>query len=88
MDERIWSLMREHTLQTIHELADEDVAVALKQVVELAQERHTTHLLFPKGGVRNYAGFTRVDLEARCEVERFAKRSSQRIMLWRPEVQG
>ncbi len=85
MDERIWELMRAHMLATIDELADEAGAVALKTVVDLAQERYATHELFPKGRVRNYCTFTKVDLEARCEDERVPGRSPQRIMRWRPE---
>lgn len=46
----------------------------------MAQERYATHPLFRKGWVRNYCTFTKVDLEARCEVERVSKRSPQRIM--------
>ncbi len=85
MDESIWELMRAHILATIDELADADGTVALKTVVDLAQERYATHELFPKGRVRNYCTFTKVDLEARCEVERVPGRSPQRIMRWRPE---
>ncbi len=85
MDERIWELMRRHILQTIDEHAGPDGSVALKLVVDLAQERYATHELFPKGRVRNYCTFTKVDLEARCEVERVPKSSPQRVMRWRPE---
>ena len=85
MDARIWELMRTHILTTIDELADEAGTVALKTVVDLAQERYATHELFPKGRVRNYCTFTKVDLEARCEVERVPGRSPQRIMRWRPD---
>lgn len=85
MDERIWRLLRRHVLDTIDELADEDGTVALRTVVDLAQERYATHELFPKGRVRNDVTFTKVDLEARCEVERVPGRSPQRIMRWRPD---
>ena len=87
MDEQIWQLMREHILASIDELAHDDGTVALKTVVELAQERYATHPLFPKGRVRNYCTFTKVDLEARCEVERVPDRSPQRIMRWRNDEQ-
>jgi hypothetical protein len=83
MDEQIWSLMRRHVLDTIDELGDDDGTVALKTVVELAQERYASHPLFPKGRVRNYCTFTKVDLEARCEVERVPGSSPQRILRWR-----
>jgi hypothetical protein len=84
MDERIWELMRRHILDSIDELADDSGTVALKVVVDLAQERYASHDLFPKGRVRNYCTFTKVDLEARCEVERVPGSSPQRIMRWRP----
>lgn len=85
MDERIWTLMRQHILDTIDDLAAADGTVALKTVVDLAQERYAAHALFPKGRVRNYCTFTKVDLEARCEVERVPRSSPQRIMRWRPD---
>ena len=88
MDERIWSLLRTHVLETIDELADEDGTVALKTVVDLAQRTYASHELFPKGRVRNYVTYTKVDLEARCEVERVPGRSPQRIMRWRPDPDG
>jgi hypothetical protein len=80
MDERIWELMRQHILDTIDAHAGPDGTVPLTLVVDLAQERYATHELFPKGRVRNYATFTKVDLEARCEVERVRGSSPQRIM--------
>lgn len=85
VDTRIWELMRQHVLDTIDELAAEDGTVALKVVVDLAQDRYATHELFPKGRVRNSCTFTKVDLEARCEVERVPGRTPQRIMRWRPD---
>jgi hypothetical protein len=84
MDERIWELMRRHILETVDDLADADGTVALKVVVDLAQERYASHELFPKGRVRNSCTFTKVDLEARCDLERVPGRSPQRIMRWRP----
>ena len=86
MDERIWLLMREHILTTIDDLADDRGTVALKTVVELAQQRYASHELFPKGRVRNSCTFTKVDLEARCDVERLPGASPQRIMRWRPDA--
>jgi hypothetical protein len=86
MDERIWALMREHVLDTIDELGDGQGTVALQTVVALAQERYGDHELFPKGRVTNYCRFTKVDLEARCEVERVPGSSPQRIMRWREVV--
>jgi hypothetical protein len=38
--------------------------------------------------VRNYCTFTKVDLEARCEIERLPRSSPQRITRWRPDPQS
>jgi len=35
--------------------------------------------------VRNYCTFTKVDLEARCEIERIPAATPQRITLWRDD---
>lgn len=86
MDEQIYELMRAHILQMIDEEAGPDGTIALKQVVDEAQRRYGTHPLFPNGRVRNYCTYTKVDLEARCEVERVTGSSPQRIMRWRQQV--
>lgn len=83
MDEQIYELMRQHILEMIVAEADPDGTIALKRVVDEAQARYATHALFPKGRVKNYCTFTKVDLEARCEIERVPGCSPQRIMLWR-----
>jgi hypothetical protein len=83
MDEQIYTLMRAHILQMIDEEGDADGIIALKRVVDEAQRRYGAHVLFPKGRVRNYCTFTKVDLEARCEIERVLNSSPQRIMRWR-----
>jgi len=83
MDEQIYELMRAHILQMIDENSDPDGTIALKHVVEDAQDRYSTHPLFPKGRVRNYCTFTKVDLEARCVIERVPGASPQRIRRWR-----
>ena len=79
MDTGIWELMRSHILEMIDDEADEDGSIPLKFVVAEAQERYSAHGLFPKGRVRNYCTFTKVDLEARCEIERIPGSSPQRI---------
>ena len=83
MDLRQYELMRTHILDTIDDLAGEDGSVPLKAVVEAAQDRYATHELFPKGRVRNYCTYTKVDLESRCEIERLPGSSPQRICRWR-----
>jgi hypothetical protein len=85
MDARQYELMREHILAMIDAFADEDGSIPLKMVVTAAQERYATHPLFPKGRVRNYCTFTKVDLEARCEIERVPGSSPQRIRRWTSE---
>lgn len=82
MDVHQYELMREHILETIDAFADEDGSAPRKVVVTAAQERYSTHELFPKGRVRNYCTFTKVDLEARCEIERVPGASPQRIRRW------
>ena len=79
MDLRQYALLRTHILETIDALAGEDGAVGLKDVVASAQARYATHPLFPGGRLRNYVTFTKVDLEARGEVERSAGRGAQRV---------
>jgi hypothetical protein len=79
MDAQQYELMRAHILDMIDERADEDGTVALRDVVETAQQRYATHPLFPGGRTRNYCTFTKVDLEARCEIDRIPRSSPQRI---------
>lgn len=86
MDEKIWELMRQHILEMIDTAADDEGAIPLKVVVDEAQRRYSDHPLFPKGRVRNYCTFTKVDLEARCEIERVVGLSPQRIMRWRKRL--
>lgn len=87
MDERQYELMRAHILDMIDEQAAGDGTVALREVVDAAQERYGTHPLFPGGRTRNYCTFTKVDLEARCEIERVPRSSPQRLRRpGRPDV--
>jgi hypothetical protein len=79
MDLQQYELMRSHILQMLEQEADANGAVALKRIVEAAQARYGAHALFPKGRVRNYCTFTKVDLEARCEIERIPGSGAQRL---------
>ena len=83
MDERQYLLLRDHILRMIDEESDPDGTVLLKEVVAAAQDRYGNHELFPKGRLTNYVRYTKVDLEARCEIERVPGKSPQRIMRWR-----
>ena len=83
MDERQYELMRSHILEMIDDEADEDGTILLKRVVDAAQDRYGTHELFPNGRLTNYVRYTKVDLEARCEIERIPRKNPQRITRWR-----
>lgn len=77
-----YELLRQHILDTIDEFAEEDGSVAVPEVVARAQERYATHELFPGGRLRNFVNFTKIDLEARCEIERIPGSTPQRIRRW------
>jgi hypothetical protein len=79
MDLGQYELMRAHILAMIDDDAGEDGSVLLGDVVRAAQERYATHPLFPRGRTRNYCTYTKVDLEARDEIERVPRSSPQRI---------
>ncbi|MDJ0768225.1 MAG: hypothetical protein QNJ12_05500 [Ilumatobacter sp.] len=80
-----YELMRAHILEMLDDECDDDGTVLLKDVVAAAQDRYSTHELFPKGRTRNYCTYTKVDLEARCEIERLPGSSPQRLTRWRPD---
>jgi hypothetical protein len=79
MDPTQYEVMRAHILDMIDEEAGADGSIALRNVVRAAQDRYAAHPLFPGGRTRNYCTFTKVDLEARCEIERLPRASPQRI---------
>jgi hypothetical protein len=79
MDLAQYEVMRAHILQMLDDHTREDGSILLREVVDAAQDRYATHPLFPGGRVRNYCTFTKVDLEARCEIERVPGISPQRI---------
>lgn len=84
MDATQYALMREHILSVLENEARDDGTVALKDVVETAQERFGAHPAFPGGRLRNYCTYTKVDLEARGLVERVPGSSPQRLRLADP----
>ncbi|HYO05203.1 MAG TPA: hypothetical protein VET27_26485 [Mycobacterium sp.] len=81
MDLEQYELMRAHVLGMLDNESDPDGTLALKLIVDEAQHRFADHPLFPNKRVRNYCTYTKVDLEARCEIERIPGSSPQRI--WR-----
>lgn len=80
-----WEVMRAHILDTIDLLAEADGSVRLEAVVAAARDRLGSHEAFPTGNVTNYCRFVKVDLEARCEVERLAGPGPQRIRRFVPD---
>ncbi|MEM7272573.1 MAG: hypothetical protein AAF547_05785 [Actinomycetota bacterium] len=88
MDQAQYELMRTHILDMIDDEADADGTILLKDVVAAAQDRYGAHELFPNGRLTNYVRYTKVDLEARCEIERVPGKSPQRICRWRPDPDG
>ena len=79
MDVEQYELMRAHILQMLEEEADPDGTILLGDLVAAAQDRFGTHPAFPKGRLRNYCTYTKVDLEARGLIERLPGRSPQRV---------
>ena len=79
--------MRAHILDTIDALGGEDGSVLL-DAVAAARDRIASNPAFPTANVTNYCRFVKVDLEARCEVERIPGSSPQRIRRFRPARAG
>jgi hypothetical protein len=74
-----YTLMREHILTMLEDDCDEDGTVLLKDLVSAAQDRYGNHRAFPGGRLRNYCTYTKVDLEARCLIERVSGAGPQRL---------
>ena len=79
MDLRQYELLRAFILERVTE-----DGVLLKDLVAAAQDRFGDHELFPGGRLRNYVTYTKVDLEARGEIERLPRSSPQRVVRRRP----
>ncbi len=79
MDAAQYEAVRAHVLQVLDAHAGDDGSVPLQLVVETAQVRYRADPLFPGGRLGNYVRYVKVDLEARCEVERVPRSSPQRI---------
>ena len=62
-----------------------DGKVLVQDIVEQAQLElgGGRHPLFPGGRLQNYCRYTKVDLEARCEIERIPGASPQQVTRWR-----
>ena len=86
MDLALYEAIRGLILEIIDEESDDDGTVLLKDAVAAAQARYGSHELFPNGRVTNYVRYTKVDLEARCEIERIPRSSPQRITRLRPDI--
>ena len=81
MDLAQYDAMRRHILGMLAHEAGPDGTIPLKHVVLAAQERYGTDPRFPGGRTRNYCTYTKVDLEARCEIERIPGSAPQRLRL-------
>lgn len=84
MDAEQYELVRGHILEALDDAGGaggegSDNGVPLKDVIASAQERFGDHPAFPGGRLRNYVTFTKVDLEARCLVERVPGPGPQRL---------
>jgi hypothetical protein len=74
-----YDLLVEVILGTIDALAADDGSVRLQLIVDEAQKTLGAHPAFPGGRLTNYVRFTKVDLEARGQIERIVKSSPQRV---------
>ena len=86
MDLEQYELIRAHILTMIDGEADADGTIRLQAVVDAAQERYAAHPCFPNGRLTKYVRYTKVDLEARCEIERVPGTGPQRITRWRRDA--
>lgn len=84
MDERQYAMVRDLFLELVD--AAPDGVIRLSDVVDAAQDRLATHPLFPGGRLRNCCTFTKVDLQARCELERVLGSGAQRLRRWQGAV--
>lgn len=81
MDVQQYELVRAHILDVLARPARPDGTVLLKDLVASTQDHLGSHPAFPKGRLRNYCTYTKVDLEARGLVERVPGSSPQRVRL-------
>jgi hypothetical protein len=88
MDLEQYQLMRSHILDMVDDHADADGSITLRDVVAAAQDRYGAHPLFPGGRLRNYCTYTKVDMEAREEIERVPRAVPQRIRRVRRAAEG
>jgi len=86
MDAAQYQAVHDLILEIIDDDAGPDGSVALQHVVDVIQQRLGDSDLFPNGRLTNYVRYTKTDMEARCEVERLAGSSPQRITRWRTEL--
>lgn len=78
MDLEQYELVREHLLDTVEDAGPD--GVLLRDLVAGTQARFEQHPAFPKGRLRNYCTYTKVDLEARGLLARVAGSSPQRVL--------
>lgn len=79
MDLTQYEVVSDFILSMIDDEADGDGTIRLQAVVNAANERLASHPAFPNGRLTNFVRYTKVDLEARCIVERVPGSGAQRI---------
>lgn len=77
MDRTQYELIRKHILDLVEDAGPD--GILLSHLVAAAQARFGDHEAFPGGRLRNYCTFTKVDLEARCLIERLPGSGPQRL---------
>ena len=79
MDLTQYELIRGHIIDALGDAGPN--GLLLKDLIDSTQARLSDHPAFPKGRLRNYTTYTKVDLEARELIARLPKSSPQRVRL-------
>lgn len=74
-----WDALRTAILHAVDALAGPDGTTLLKDVTAIVQASLGVDPLFPGGRLTNYVRYTKVDLEARGQLQRVAGSSPQRV---------
>lgn len=85
MDLAQYQAIRDHILGMLEHESDDDGTLLSMDVVAAAHDRFGGSSLITPGRLTDYVWSVKVDLEARCEIERIPRSSPERICLWRPE---
>lgn len=74
-----YTLLRDAILEAVDMFADDRGEVPLATIVAFVHDQLADHPRFPGGRMTNYTRYTKVDLEARGELERVAGSAPQRV---------